>query len=363
MGAPAADAERADGALTAGTRARPRVEESLAQRTARMRAFLGLVTVAWGIYAILDLLPGRWWSGTNDVAACVLTLAVRAWARRGDSDHRTTLAAHLGIAISGTGILWGTLLSGQATSPSLYYLAALPVAAVWLLDARASAGWAVATIAVMGGVQALSPWWTMEPEFVYVGVELFVSRAILVLVFFSLGYTSWRVTAIHVAAIEAREATIEKQSHQLAAARDEALRASRVKSEFLASMSHEIRTPMNAVIGLTSVLIETDLADEQRRMLETVRTSGDALLTILNDILDFSKIESGRIDLERQPFDVAACVEDALELLAPTAAEKGLDSRVQGGRRRCRPRPRRRGAAAADPPQPRVQRHQVHPRR
>ncbi|MEM7800344.1 MAG: ATP-binding protein, partial [Chloroflexota bacterium] len=124
------------------------------------------------------------------------------------------------------------------------------------------------------------------------------------------------------------EKEISERQHaqeELAKARDKALETSRLKSEFLANMSHEIRTPMNAIIGLTNLLLESDLSFEQSDYLKTVNASSEALLTLINDILDFSRIEANKLELDYHPFSLRECIEEAIDLLAQKAFKKGLE--------------------------------------
>ena len=249
----------------------------------------------WGGGDWVDPLAGRISIGVAALAVAALTVTSQ-WARR----HALGLTYAFFFLIS-------TWQLAVAAASGLTSAAAFGVILVFL---GCSAGiqsrrlLMAYTVVFLGGATAAA-FWVETPD---------VPRGAFLATLAAIG-------ALGVFVMRSREASLDR----LRAAREEALGAARAKSEFLATMSHEIRTPLNGVIGMTDLLAETRLTDDQRDALVTIQASGRALLGVINDVLDFSKIEAGRLELEAEPVDLRLFADDAVAVVAPAADTKGVE--------------------------------------
>lgn len=311
----------------------PDFAEDLAQQAEKRRRGRILVAMSFGMGVISFLtfvvsLKTLGHFNTNNIF--LLLTALILWAnpailRRTRSYSLSGLIALLLMPVL---MLFLMISTGGFFSPAILWLPLIPLLAILLFGIRASL---YSTVFI---ITALVTLYTMEQSgFVFEQMLTperlarfrLIGLASLVIFIVFLGWLHETTRERALLRIQQTLAEMRVMNIELQEAHDAALDATRAKSEFLANMSHEIRTPLNGVVGMTDLLLNTRLDQEQEEFAGTIRNSSDALLSIINDILDFSKIDAGKMELEERPFDIRHIVEEAIDVLASRAAAKGLE--------------------------------------
>lgn len=298
---------------------------------ARLDVLIMIVGAGWVLFTLLHLMKGRMLHAAIDLGVLALTGILWVIVRQVEKEHHRWLAhVNLGISITGLGVV--SLLSGQGDAMALWYMAAAPLLAVFQSGARAAVLWAILVSIALAGIHLSGDYFYLAPEYVSSGQELLFGQMFLVGLVLGFAIASFRTTKHYIARIQHHEElmrekaiALRRNATELERARDQAVRASNIKSQFLANVSHEIKTPLNGVLGMVSVLFATPLTPEQHQILRTIDKSGKSLLSIINDLLDFSKLEAGGVQIETVAFDLRECIEDVLDLFSGPSYEKGLD--------------------------------------
>jgi signal transduction histidine kinase/DNA-binding response OmpR family regulator len=293
-------------------------------------AFALAVAAGWIALGVLAAIEGSLPAVVVQLSAGTLSLSIWTLARARRPSVEAIVHAFCGVSAVALVVL--SLLSGQASSQAWWVLPVIPLLAATLLGLRGALAWtlpivgAVALVHVLDFVLPIAPAYESSDTTRTIGAVMLAALA--------LAYTSYTRGAArrYLRMAEERENTIAAQAQllykahdEIVHARDEAVRASRGKTEFLATLSHELRAPLNGLLGLSSVLLESKLTPQQSELVRTVHQSAGSMRKILNDVLDLSRIESGRLELHEESSDVREVIGEVLDVFAPTAAGKGVE--------------------------------------
>ena len=297
-------------------------------RNRRAIAAARVGAVALGAFCVIHVVLDVATMATALGIASLMVAMTPALLRRTGS---LVFATNWGVGWAFASIAYVVWVGGGLLSPALQFVTVLVLAAVLLAGSRSGVVWAVVSIAyvfllyVYQAAGGTLPLYVDAEHIEFMWVPTTTGILVVTVVMATL-YAHYERTAV---------AALQRTNQDLERARDQAEAGLRSQTSLLANVSHEIRTPMNAVVGLTGLLLREETTSRQRDYLKTIRASGEHLLTLINDVLDFSKIEAGPIELETHPFDLQACVQECVDLLALSAENKKLavaaifDSKLQ----------------------------------
>jgi signal transduction histidine kinase/CheY-like chemotaxis protein/HPt (histidine-containing phosphotransfer) domain-containing protein len=274
---------------------------------------------------IMALIQENAYLGCFDLVVATGLIFIVSYMRK---KKRHEFASYFGICLAGSLFVYLLLTGGQNNTGHLWYCT-FPLFASFLLGSKRGA---IATLLLLIPPILLFLWKDVSSPFAFYTVDFKIRFITSLLVVLGFAYAFERIRektqhklAVKNAALEQSLSELKETERALTRAKEDAQAGSRAKSQFLANMSHEIRTPMNGVLGMTELLLRTELTDRQRRFLEVTRSSGELMLNVINDVLDFSKIEAGKLKLDSIDFKLHEAVEDVVECHARGACEKGLE--------------------------------------
>ena len=303
------------------------LEISSHDRGRRIRRLLQLSLGLWAGYTLYYAALGRYGAAAIQAGCAVALLVVRQWVR-GDPETRANTGGHLIVIVINVGLTTLAFMSGQGDSVVPWALTLSPLMAAYQLGARAAAIWTAISAVEIFAVHISVLFTGIDPSFVVTGGEVFFGQVLLLTLILIFSLTIRAAADRQLQELHAREVQLQAQARALENARDVAVHAAQAKTDFLSNVTHEIRTPMTAILGFAKLLQASDLTRlserQQQAALDSIQRNGEHLLTLINDVLDFSKVEAGKLELEFVSCPPGRPLQEAMDMVAHAAREKGL---------------------------------------